>query len=240
MTAPPGLLERNRNRIDRELASSPRRELFSPAMRGLYRTLLPRIARHATGACLDAGCGTMPFRRDLEAVVGEYHSLDVERRAPDVQFVADLRDMGMIDDASYDTVLSSEVLEHIPEPERAIAEVFRILRPGGKFLLTVPFLVRLHEEPADYYRYTQHGLRFLLERAGFDVVDIAPTGSVMSFLGHQISTVAVCGTYHLPGIRHLVFWANALLCVFPCQLLDRLSGLSHKFPLGYVVVAAKP
>ncbi len=112
-----------------------------------------------------------------------------------------------------------------------------MLKPGGKLILTVPFLGRLHEEPFDYYRYTRYGLRHLLEKGGFEVVEIVPTGSIFSFLGHQAATLIVCGTYRIPILGHLVFWANAVICVLPCHWLDRLPGLAAKAPLGYVAVA---
>jgi SAM-dependent methyltransferase len=238
-----GVLDRlasNRRAVDTTLSTSARRRLASPALYCLYAALTPRVALHVSGPVLDAGCGTMPFRQLIADAGAQYFSMDVEQRVNDVDFVGDLQDMSAIPTESFDTVLCSEVLEHLPTPSRALSEIARILKPGGKVLLTVPYLCRLHEEPRDYFRYTSHGLRHLLETAGFVVLEIAPTGSVFSFVGHQVSSFSICSAWHVPVLRQLVFWANAVCCTFPCYWLDQISGMARKLPLGYVAVAQKP
>jgi 2-polyprenyl-3-methyl-5-hydroxy-6-metoxy-1,4-benzoquinol methylase len=223
--------------MDFELRNSWRRQYISPAALCLYAAVLPCLRAHASGRLLDIGCGNMPFREYLSALVAEYHSLDIAQKLPEVDFVSDIQDMRSLAQASYDTVLCSEVLEHIPQPNKAISEVYRILRPGGKFILSVPYLGRLHEEPFDYFRYTKYGLQFLLENHGFRVLEIVATGSLFSFLGHQISTVVVCSVWHVPILNYCAFWLNASLCTFPCYWLDRFFAIAHKLPLGYVAVA---
>lgn len=232
-------IKQNRLKLDLELRHSPKRKYFSPAMFCLYTEVIPRLQSHASGRLLDAGCGTMPFQSYLENVIDEYQSLDIENRVPGVDFLADLQDMGILTAASYDTVLCSEVLEHVQRPDKVLAELRRILKPRGKLILTVPYLSRLHEEPFDYFRYTKYGLQFLLEQSGFRVLELVPTGSLFSFLGHQISTVVVCSLWHVPVLKHCVFWLNACLCTFPCYWFDRLLGIAQKLPLGYVAVAEK-
>lgn len=234
-----GSLKRNRDAIDRELANTGRRKFFSPVMLGLYKQLVPRLHSYAVGRFLDAGCGTMPFRHYVADQVVEYRCLDVESRAEGVDYLADIQNMSVIESGAFDSALCSEVLEHVPDPGRAIAEMHRVLRVQGKLILTVPFLGRLHEEPNDYYRYTSHGLRHLLEQGGFEVIEIVPTGSVFSFLGHQLATLIVCSTYGIPILRHVTFWANAILCVLPCYWLDKVAGLASKMPLGYVAVGIR-
>jgi ubiquinone/menaquinone biosynthesis C-methylase UbiE len=71
-----------------------------------------------------------------------------------------------------DAVLSTQVLEHVADPLSVLAEFFRVLKPDGRLWLTAPFVWYLHEEPYDYYRFTSHGLRFLLERAGFIEIEV--------------------------------------------------------------------
>jgi SAM-dependent methyltransferase len=181
----------------------------------------------------------MPFRGVLAELGVEHHSMDVEQRASGVHFVADLQDMALVPEGHFDTVLCSEVSEHVPHPERALAEIARVLHPGGKVLVTVPYLSRLHEEPHDYYRHTSHGLQFLLEGAGFRVLEIAPTDSVFSFLGHQVSTAVVVGLWHVPLLRQVAFWMNAVGCSLPCYWADRVLGIGRKLPRGCVAVAEK-
>jgi SAM-dependent methyltransferase len=181
----------------------------------------------------------MPFKNVLENLVEGYCSIDIEKKVADVDFVGDLQDMTGVSTETYNVVLCTEVLEHVPQPEKVIVEVRRILKARGKFILSVPHLSRLHEEPYDFYRFTKHGLKFLLERNGFSVLEIVPTGSLFSFLGHQVSTVLVGSTWHIPFLGRIVFLLNAGLCTLLCYALDKLLPISDKFPLGYVVVAQK-
>ena len=162
------------------------------------------------------------------------------RKLSKTKAVCSVTDMAPVPGGSYDTVLCSEVLEHVADPAAALAEIRRVLKPGGQLVLTVPFLGRLHEEPHDYYRFTRHGLRTLLEAATLKVDNIEPTGSVASFLGHQVSTILVFGTWHIPVVKWLAFALNTGLVVVPGILVDRLLGpLGRKMPLGYVAVAAR-
>lgn len=233
------LLRRNRAVLDLELRDSPARMYATPALLALHAALLPRLRAHVRGRVLDAGGGTMPFRRTVASLAREVHGLDIERKVPDIDFVADVQEMGILADASYDTVLATEVLEHVPHPERALAEIHRVLKPGGTLLLTVPFLARLHDEPYDFFRYTRHGLRVLLEAAGLRVIEIEPTGGLLCFLGHQVSSVLLLPTWRVPILKWIVFGLNAVLCTLPCRLLDHWFGGRATFPLGYVAVASK-
>jgi Methylase involved in ubiquinone/menaquinone biosynthesis len=233
-------LRRNREKLDVELRASWKRAYFSPATLSLSNTLIPQLRAAASGKLLDVGSGTMPFRSSVIDLVDEYRSLDIERRVPEVDIVADVRDMDSVNSDTFDVLLCSQVLEHISEPDKAIKEMARVLRPGGRLVLTVPFLGRLHEEPFDYFRFTKYGLESLLDAAGLQVKQILPTGSLLCFLGHQVSTLLVCSVWDVPILKDMSFWANMILVVLPCYWLDRLLGMHKKMPLNYVAVAVKP
>jgi len=132
----------------------------------LTRVTLDRfITAHASGGLtLDLGAQNGPYashfpRRvalDLQAASG----LDARGDAHALPFV----------DGAFDVVLCTEVLEHLVEPQRAIDEMHRVLKPGGQLLLTTRFLFPIHDAPHDYFRFTKYGLRHLLRR--FDAVEI--------------------------------------------------------------------
>lgn len=235
-----GRLRRNRAGIETDLGDPVRRRLFSPALYGLYAELAPRLQVHAKGVLLDAGCGSMPYRPLVLPQVERYIGFDRERRAGGVEYVGDVEDLRPVPSASVDTILCSEVLEHVAHPHDALAAFRRVLRPGGVLILTVPFMARLHEEPHDFFRYTEHGLRALLADAGLEVEDMAQTGSLLGYLGHQATMLLLLPVWHLPGVRRvgLTVWSWAV--TRPCWWLDRRLPGRRLMPLGYVVVCRRP
>ena len=86
-------------------------------------------------------------------------------------YVANLGELP-IENARFDRILCTQVLEHVPDPQRVLAELHRVLKPGGRILFSAPLFFPEHQKPHDYYRYTRFALRRLFEEAGFSVVTI--------------------------------------------------------------------
>jgi SAM-dependent methyltransferase len=132
----------------------------------LTRVTLDRfILSHASGG----------LTLDLGAQNGPYAAHFPRRVALDLNPAAHLHLRGdahalPFADRVFDTVLCTEVLEHLTEPQRAIDEMYRVLKPGGALLLTTRFLFPIHDAPHDYFRFTKYGLRHLLRR--FDDVRV--------------------------------------------------------------------
>lgn len=115
---------------------------------------------------IGAGGEVAKLLNDLNIQV---RSLDVDpKRQPDI--VANVESMDQIANSSVDVVFCIEVLEHVTHPETAVAEIKRILRPGGTLIGSTPFLLGIHDPPGDYYRFTKHGLRYLF--ASYDEVSL--------------------------------------------------------------------
>lgn len=143
---------------------------FFLARRSLHRAVR-EFATQLRGRLLDVGCGSQPYRALFQ--VDEYVGLDIDSEATRRRAVADvLYDGGRFpfEDGRFDAVLCNQVLEHIFDPDAFVAEIRRVLAPGGRLLLTVPFVWDEHEQPWDYARYSSFGLRALLERHGLRVV----------------------------------------------------------------------
>lgn len=233
------LLRKNRLKFNQELRTAEERKYFSPATYSTYQVTTPIILRYAYGKLIDIGCGDMPYKDLLVDKVNQYDTLDIERRAPGVKFVSDIHNINIINDNSYDSAICLEVLEYVRNPFQALAEVKRILKKNGILILSAPHLSRLHEEPNDFFRYTKYGLQSLLEETGFEVLEIIPRAGLFSFLGHQLSTALICLFWHIPIIKHLVFFINKWFCIKPCYLLDRVFDQRKTFALGYTCVARK-
>jgi SAM-dependent methyltransferase len=143
-------------------------------LRPLRRALSAKITRitldrfvkeHASSArTLDIGAQTGPYAEWFPNRV----AIDLAPRAG-IHVVTDAQRLAFCN-ASFDVILCTEVLEHIPEPQSAIDEMFRVLAPGGRLVLTTRFLFPIHDAPHDYFRFTKYGLRYLLRR--FDALDV--------------------------------------------------------------------
>ena len=195
------------------------------------------IGEHARGSLLDLGCGAVPFfslyRHRVEEVVCVDWP-DSLHRASHVDREMDLNEPLDLPDQSFDTVLLTEVLEHIARPDMLWGEMARVLRPGGVLILTVPFLYWLHEEPHDHFRYTEHRLELFCRDHGFSVEELRPTGGAPEVL---LDIVAKhCGVSKVLSALHLVV-ARGLMALPPVKAVSRRTG--RKFPLGYCLVARR-
>ena len=232
MTAPPPTLD---PRLRSFLAESPfdRPAIFA-FVEGLARGL-PRGAR-----VLDAGAGDAPYRHLFDCcdyVTSDWaHSPHPGGRSANI--VSPL-DALPVEDASFDIVLSTQVLEHVADPAAILSEFHRLLVPDGELWLTAPFVWELHEEPHDYFRYTPYGLQALLARAGFDRIEIQPLGGYFSTVGQLLRH---CGSITGLDGGGLARRAIVALLARATPMLGRLDGLDRRraLPLGYSCRARRP
>jgi SAM-dependent methyltransferase len=230
-----------------------RREQFHPtvfgwlvnpfyfARRGLREGLqefLPRLC----GAVLDVGCGSQPYRELIPAE--RYVGMEVDTPRTRASFAADVYYDGAtfpLPDADYDGVLCSQVFEHVFHPARFLAEVHRVLKPGGWLVLTVPFVWDEHEQPHDFARYSSFGLRAVLEAAGFEVVaqrkTVADGRVLFQLLNAYLYKVTLT---RWPRVNRLI----ALLVLAPVNLTGIVAGrvlpANPDLYLDNVVLARKP
>jgi SAM-dependent methyltransferase len=134
--------------------------------------------RHLSGAVLDVGAGTAKYQEFIKARSNSYLTLDIVEGA---DIVADAKAIPF-DDGKFDTVLSFQMLEHVDEPSKVISEMFRILKTGGKVIVTAPFMVPVHSDPYDFRRFTKEGLAFELRRAGFKIIESESYGGLFGTL----------------------------------------------------------
>jgi len=201
------------------------------------------------GLVVDAGAGEVRFQRlfppsthyvAVDSGVGDknwdYSQLDV---------IADLTSMALASGRA-DVVINTQVLEHVKDPARVLAEIHRILREGGRLYMTVPQGWPEHQRPNDFFRFTRFGLDLLLTRAGFRDVEIGRLGGYFHYLGHRLSYIPKIVFAPRKGIARaclfpLEFLSLGLFCfILPiiCYYLDRLDR-SGEFTLCYRVKAVK-
>ena len=203
-----------------------------------------RVARELPpgSRLIDVGAGNSPYRELFGHL--RYESADWENSphpgARAVDHIGPAHDIP-VDDGLYDAVLCTQVLEHVPNPEAVIAELFRVLAPGGRLYMTVPLAWELHELPFDFFRYTPHGLERLLSGAGFRSLDIRPRNDCFRTLSQLLTNIgSMVGNYpdgRDPERAH----AAAALRAMAGQVAT-FAGLDARgiFPLGYSIAAVRP
>ena len=196
---------------------------------------LPPLAR-----VLDAGAGEGQYKRHfgkqrycgIDLGVGDagwnYRGLDA---------VGDLTALPFRD-AVFHAAIHIVTIEHLREPGRALEEMGRTMSMGGLLLIAAPHEWEVHQAPHDYFRYTRYGLTYLLERAGFEVVELRPVGGYFRLLARRLLNGL---QFFAGGARWLLFVPAALLLVPPAVVLPWLDFLDRdkNFTLGYMCIARK-
>lgn len=191
----------------RDLARFVRRTPLHPQWL-LGQRWVPDSLKRARGKILDIGAADRWIASHLERGT-EYFALDYPATGnqfyaarPDI--FADARTLP-IGDETMDGVVCLEVIEHVPDPERAIQEIARVLRPGGSAWISMPFLYPVHNEPFDFQRYTRYGLQRDAERAGLEIVNLHRTSHALR-AGGLITCLAIAGGIHRcqPALRILL------------------------------------
>jgi SAM-dependent methyltransferase len=212
--------------------------LITDAVARVYGEQLPL---HARGALLDLGCGKVPLYGAYRDMVGEVTCVDWAPSEPvdHLDLRCDLTQPLPLGDGVFDTIVLSDVLEHIPEPAQLWSEMARMLTPGGKILMNVPFFYWLHAHPHDYYRYTNFALERFVERSGLQLLTLRPLGGVLDVLADMLAKlldkIPLIGTPLALALQGLV---GAFGRTGPGARLATVSA--RHFPLGYFLVAQKP
>lgn len=219
--------------------SNPNVSIFSPdkIIKDLQWDSLLKASRYAHGKLLDVGCGKMPYKSIFLPRVRKYFGID--KNSDDADIRNDFLKIN-ISSKSFDTVLCTQVLEHVPEPLKLLTKINKILKKNGVLILTAPFTGYLHEVPNDYYRYTKYGLQYMLKNANFRIVYIKAEGNWIASIGQEIISYLE-PTYN----RFLLKYPKQLLQLCILLLIKAFSCLPERFiksrysVINYIVVAKK-
>jgi SAM-dependent methyltransferase len=211
--------------------------LFIP--RKILRDAVREFGDRLDGRMLDVGCGAQQYRR----FVGCRHYFGIERspeKRPPV--LADVTRIPFRDSA-FDSALCTEVLEHLPEPGWCLDEIHRVVKSGGAVFFTVPMTVYTHSEPYDFYRFTEYGLRYLLEKHGFEIVELRRLGGVVSVMashGISLGCDAVANRLDkglLKRVRHAALLPFSVAGSLVFYALSRLmDGLEPQDAIGWAAL----
>jgi SAM-dependent methyltransferase len=218
--------------------------LFSP----IIRQYIEKVATFINGDVLDVGCGDKPYRSvfvnaksyigvDRPSVVDGVRSNITERKK--VIDVIGFAESLPFHSGSFDVVIATQLIEHLAHPDLFFKESSRVLRLGGLLIVTFPMVGTLHEEPYDYFRYTEHGVKILCFDCGLQVERIEKMGGGWLTVGYLMrdflhKNAAATGNW---------LWSRCLRSMgsFMYDVLIRLDKYD-KHPegvLNYMIIARK-
>lgn len=147
------------------------------------------IPVYAKGKLLDLGCGNVPMFEFYKDYVSNVICVDWGSSLHDLShldYECDLNKKLAIEENSFETIICSDVLEHLHNPENLFLEANRLLKPKGFLLLNFPFLYGIHEVPYDYFRYTEFAIRRFAEGNKFKIVKTYSYGDLIDVLEHAL------------------------------------------------------
>jgi len=153
----------------------------------LYAWLSDAAVPFARGSLLDYGCGGKPYEALFRTHIDQYTAADVVVAAgTHLDLLIKPGQALPVADGAFDTVLSTQTLEHVPDPAFYIAEAARVLKPGGRLVLTAPMFCRHHESPYDFTRFTKYGIENLLAQGGFHVMRLDACGGIVAGIARSV------------------------------------------------------
>ncbi len=200
------------------------------------------LQHHAKGRLLDLGCGKAPLYSAYKDYISENVCVDWAssiHKNDHLDHECDITKPLPFQSKEFDTIILSDVLEHIPQPESLWEEMSRVLSVNGKIILNVPFFYWLHEQPHDYYRYTEFSLRRFAENAGLKVIHLESIGGspevITDIFAKTIVRVPAIGRFFAKLAQWITYHFTRT------GFGERFSKATRRqFPMGYFLVAQKP
>jgi SAM-dependent methyltransferase len=203
--------------------------------------------KYANGKLIDIGCGMKPYEKIFTPYICSYFGVDFAATVESnygsftkADLFADCTDT-KLEAESFDTLLSTQVMEHIYDTKKYIAECFRLLKNGGTGIFTIPQTWQCHAEPYDFYRFTKHSLERLFLEQGFKILELRPLeGAYAAIIQTKIVSVYFRKRKHIISKLLREFFRFVILPVLNLKalLLDKMFW-NDKLCLNYILVVRK-
>jgi SAM-dependent methyltransferase len=208
------------------------KELFEPGIIGLItnpfyiarKGLLNGISemgKSITGRTLDVGCGTKPYEKYFSS--SEYIGLEIDSTIHREVTKADVFYDGKkfpFNNNEFDSIITNQVFEHVFNPDDFLSEINRVLKKEGYLLMTVPFVWDEHEQPFDFARYSSLGIKSVIEKKGFEIVEQKKIASDFSVIVQLINAYLYKITYRVRIIKIII----TVLIMFPLNVFGIISS----------------
>jgi SAM-dependent methyltransferase len=202
----------------------------------LLQGAMEKSKQYASGIILDIGCGKKPYYDIFKDVVSSYIGLE-HPNTPDENHKADVLGDGLrlpVKDNSINSVLCNQVLEHVPEPLVFLKEIQRVLKNKGVLIMTVPQTWGVHEEPNDFFRFTNYGMKYLCDKVGLNVIKIEQDSGTWASAGQRLVLILCRGS----KFKRIAVSPFTALLQYMFFKLDRFSK-KRGDTLNYLIVAKK-
>lgn len=210
-------------------------------MKQIQLNVFQECSHYISGDVLDIGCGATPFKELTNTKT--YLGIDLER-LPDVHVVGSILFLPF-KGGFFDSLIITEVLEHIFDPLKAFEEAKRVLRPGGHAFISVPMTWGLHYEPNDFWRYTKYALLKLAECHDLEVINLKRIGGIFSLIGARLVDVMFEIVQRITGFLSFENRTRlGLILTLPFSLLFyifsvHLDKIDSRDALGWAIVLRK-
>lgn len=199
------------------------------------RDIVEHTLHYIKGETLDLGAGNAKYRHIIKPKTTKYVTFDMVD-GPNIDIVGDILNLSL-ESSSFDTVISTQVLEHVRKPWVMVSEINRVLKSGGVAIASAPFLVPYHADPHDYFRYTKEGMSALFLENGFDVLECNSYGGLF-FVFYEMIHFTLLNPYQGKSSKA---WQVRILRYLEkvCEFFDRLFPTKIIYSNVYVVARKK-
>ncbi|MEW6102534.1 MAG: class I SAM-dependent methyltransferase [bacterium] len=201
----------------------------------IIKKIKPRLDRFTKGICLDIGAGNLVYKTLLDKT--RYIAIDRYVTNKDLDVIADIENLPFLNN-SLDTVICMQVLEHIKKPWRGLEEIYRVIKPEGYVIVSVPHIFYIHGEPEDYFRFTKYGISFLMKEAGFDVSSIEVSNGFVGFIVSFFQVILLSLCFNIPIIYTIVKRINQIITILAYRI-DELFGKNGLLATNYICIGKK-
>ncbi|QNR85309.1 class I SAM-dependent methyltransferase [Pedobacter riviphilus] len=209
-----------------------------------HEDLFGAFEKYAHGKLLDIGCGNKPYEKQLKGKITSYTGVDIIQSSDNkVDYLCQANAIPF-QNSLYDIVISTQTIEHVEDHQGLVNEAFRLLKPNGIFILSGPLYWPLHEEPYDFFRFTKYGFQYILQKAGFEVLEIKSNGGKWALVGQAILYAIYPDIYHIKGIKGKIA-RTMLRLIGGIKTINRLflkldiKSKDYSNTMNYVIVSKK-
>lgn len=225
---------------------------FKPTMLRSYYITRHLLLQHLqpkfkllSGRLLDFGCGSKPYKEliRVERYIGvDFLSEGHSHAGEDIDFLYDGKRLPFKSQC-FDSMLSTQVFEHVPNLEKMLKEINRVMKNNALMVITCPFLCAEHEVPNDYNRYTSYGIQELLTRNGFCIIDYEKIGSSIQvqfqILMSYLDSYVLSKLNFIKPVKNIVSGLVFLLLNLLCYLLNAILPKRYDAFLNHLIVCIK-